>query len=152
MREAGVAADEGVERVAQHALRDVRHPRNVDQFLDRRMRHVALRRLGNVDGEVADALQVGVDLHGGDDRAQVDRHRLVERQQREAAVVDLDVQRVQRTIAGQDARDQVAVAVDQALDREADSFLGEPAHLEKASFELLELVLEMADALFGRRH
>ena len=150
--ELGVAADEGVERVAEHALGDGRHPRDVDQLLDRRVADVAPRRLGDVDGEIADAFEVGVDLDGGDDRAQVDRHRLIERQQREAAVVDLDVERVQRTVARQDARDQIAIAVDQPLDREADGFLGEPAHFEQAPLELLELVLEMPDALFGRRH
>ena len=39
----------------------------------------------------------------GDDRAQVDGHRLVQRQQREAAVVDLDVQLVDRLVAGEHA-------------------------------------------------
>ncbi len=107
---------------------------------------VAPRRLGDVDGEVADALEIGVDLHGRDDRAQVDGHRLVERQQREAAVVDLDVQRVERLVAGEHALDQLAVAVDQALDREAHLLLGQAAHLEQAGLELLELFLKMPDA------
>jgi hypothetical protein len=35
------------------------------------MRGIALRRLRDVHRQVADALEVGVDLHGGDDRAQV---------------------------------------------------------------------------------
>ena len=41
LREPGVAADERIERVAQHRLRDVAHLRDVDQLLDRRMRDVA---------------------------------------------------------------------------------------------------------------
>ena len=144
--------DERVERVAQHALRDGRHARDVDQLLDRRVADVAPRRLGDVDGEVAHALEVGVDLHGGDDRAQVGGHRLVERQQREAAVVDLDVQRVQRAVARQHARDEIAIAIDEPLDRQAHLFLGEAAHFEQPRLELLELVLKVPDALFGRRH
>ena len=50
------------------------------------------------------------------------------------------------------ARDQIAVAIDQALDRQPDLLLGEPAHLEQASLELLELLLKMPDSLFRRRH
>ena len=57
----------------------------------------------DVDGEVADALEIGVDLDGRDDGPQVDGHRLVQRQQREAASVDLDVQLVDRLVAVQDA-------------------------------------------------
>ena len=52
----------------------------------------------------------------------------------------------------EDARDQIAVAVHQPLDRQAHLLLGEPAHFEQARLELFELVLEMPDALFGRRH
>ena len=73
-------------------------------FLTGGWRDVAPRRLGDVDRQVADALEVGVDLDRRDDRAQVGGHRLVQRQQREAAVVDLDVQRVDRLVAGEHAR------------------------------------------------
>ena len=67
--------------------------------LDRRVLQVTSDGLGNVDGEVADALEVGVDLDGGDDRAQVHRHRLMQRQELEAAVVNLDVQLVDGRVA-----------------------------------------------------
>ena len=112
------------------------------------MRGVAPRGLGDVHRQIADALEVGVDLHGGDDRAQVGGHGLVEREQREAAAVDLDVQPVERLVAGQHALDERVVALDEPLDRQADVFLGEPAHLEQPRLELFELFLEMPrDAL-----
>jgi hypothetical protein len=68
-----VAADEGVEGVAQHLLGELAHPRDVDQRLDRRVLQVALAGLADVDRQVADPLQVGVDLHGRDDHPQVGR-------------------------------------------------------------------------------
>ena len=116
------------------------------------MADVPLRCLGDVDGEVAHTLEVGVDLYRRDDGAKVDRHRLVEREQREAAVVDLDVQRVERAVRGQHARNQIAVAIDETFDRQAHLFLGEAAHLEESGLQLFELILKMADALFGRSH
>ena len=41
LRERDVALDVGVQRVAQHRLRDVGHPRDVDQLLDRRVAQIA---------------------------------------------------------------------------------------------------------------
>jgi len=55
---------------------------------------VASARLGDVHREVADALEVGVDLDRREDAAQVGGHRLAKRQQAEAPVVDLLVQLV----------------------------------------------------------
>ena len=127
--------------------------RDVDQLLDRRVRRVAPRRLGDVHRQVADALEIGVDLHGRDDGAEVGRHRLIERQQREAAVVDLDVERVQRLVAAHHAVDDAVVAVHEALDREADVLLGQAAHLEQPGLALFELLLKVRnDALFDRLH
>ena len=54
---------------------------------------VAARRLGDIDREIADALQIAVDLDRRHNDAQIDRHRLVQGQQLEAAIVDLDLQR-----------------------------------------------------------
>ena len=53
---------------------------------------------------------------------------------------------------GQHALDEIAVAVDQPLDREAHLFFGEAAHLEQPRLELLELLLEMPDDAFDRFH
>ena len=67
---------------------------------------VALGRLGDIDREVADPLEVGVDLDRRDDRAQIGGHRLVQRQQLEASVIDLDVQLVDRAVAGEHMLDE----------------------------------------------
>ncbi len=74
---------------------------------------VAPRRFGDVDRQVAHPLEIGVDLDRRDNRPEVGRHRLVERQQREAAVVDLDVQLVDRLVADEHPVDQVVVALDE---------------------------------------
>ena len=49
--------------------------------------------------------------------AKVDGHRLVQRQQLETAVVDFDVQLVDRRVADQNLFDQRVVAIDQGPDR-----------------------------------
>jgi hypothetical protein len=120
--------------------------------MNRRVRGVPARGLRDVDGEVADPLEVGVDLQRGDDGPEIDGHRLVERQQREAAVVDLDVQRVHRLVADEHAIEQVAIAFDQSLDRQAHLLLREPAHFEQPRLELFELLLEMTNTLFRLGH
>ena len=57
------------------------------------------------------------------------------------------MQRVERLVAAQHALDEVAVAIDEALDGQAHLLLGEAAHFEQPRLELLELFLEMPDAL-----
>ena len=113
---------------------------------------VTPRGFGDVDGEIADSLEVGVDLDRGDDCAKVGGHRLEQGQQRETAVINLDVQRVQRLVAGQHAVDVVVVAIHQPFDCDPDLLFGEAAHLEQPGLELLELFLEMPDSLFRCFH
>ena len=52
--------------------------------------------LADVGGEVADALELAVDLDDGDDEAQVAGHRLVQREELEALLLDLDLVLVDR--------------------------------------------------------
>ena len=57
------------------------------------------RRLGDVGAEVGRALDLGDDLHRGDDPAQVGRHRLLQREQRVAAVLEVDAALVEHVVA-----------------------------------------------------
>jgi hypothetical protein len=132
-----------VTKASSASLGDLRHARDVDQLLDRGVREVAQRRLGDVDRQIADALEIGVDLDRRQDDAQVDRHRLVQRQQLDAAAVDLDVQLVDRRVAGEHLVDERPIAVDEAGDRRAHALLGEAAHLEQPRLELAQLLLEV---------
>jgi hypothetical protein len=86
--QADVAGDEGIDGPVQHRLGDFGHPRQHRLLADGAVIDVAARRLGDVHGEIADPLQVGVDLDRGDDDAQVDGYRLLQRQQFEGAIVD----------------------------------------------------------------
>ena len=72
---------------------------DVDVGLERRLGRQLDGALGDVRGEVADALEVGGDLEGRGDEPQVARRRLVQREQLERQVVDLDVEPVHRVVA-----------------------------------------------------
>ena len=134
-------------------MRDARHLRDVDEPRHGLLRDVAPRRFGDVDGQVADPFEVGVDLHGGDNRAQVRGHRLVQREQLEAAVVDLDVELIDRLIPREDAVHARGVALDERPHRRADAILGEAAHLEQPRLELFQFFLKMTPVTFPRiRH
>ena len=104
---------------------------------------VALAGLGDVHRQVADPLQVGVDLHGRDDDAQVGGHRLMQGQQLEAAIVHFHVQVVDRLVAGQHGVERRVVAVHHPAHRFAHPLLGQPAHREQPLLERVEILLEM---------
>ncbi len=106
---------------------------------------IALGRLGDVDGEIADALEVGVDLDGGDNRPQVGGHRLMQRQQLEAAVVDLDVQVVDRLVADEHVRRPArGHARSEAGDGLAHALFRQPAHREQPLLQRVELLLKVS--------
>jgi hypothetical protein len=128
----------------------VGHPGDVDELLDRGMPQVAQARLGDVHGEVAHALEVGVDLHRGHDGAEVHGHGLMQRQQLEAAVVDLDVELVDGGVAGEHAFERAGVAPDEAVERRAQALLGQATHLEEPRLELVQFFLEVSHVLLVR--
>ncbi len=111
------------------------------------MTQIARGGLGDVHRQVADAFEVAVDLDRGDDRAEVRGHRLIEREQPEAPIVDVDVQAVDRLVAGEHGIELRHVARDEPLDRRAHAFFGEAAHLEQPALERFELLLKVTDAL-----
>src|SRR5260370_26397309 len=60
LRDLDIAADDGVQSVAHHLFGDIAHAGKIDVRLDARMPEDALSPLGDVDGLVADALEVVV--------------------------------------------------------------------------------------------
>jgi hypothetical protein len=90
--ELDVAADDGVQRVADHFFGDFAHARQIDVGLYARVAKDPDRSLRYIDGLVADALEVVVDAGYGEDEAQVHGHQLVQGQELNYAVVDFDLQ------------------------------------------------------------
>ena len=91
--EGAVAAEEGVDGVAQHGAGAPRH------VLERRVGLMSvapcdgepLRRLRDVHGVIADALEVARHLDRADDEAEVARHRLLQREQLERRRLELQL-------------------------------------------------------------
>jgi len=136
-------AHEGVQALAGHPLRDLRHPGNVGQGLDGWMGQHPHRLLGDVHRLVTDALEVGVDLHGGGDQPQVGGHRLLESEQAQAAVVDLDLHLVHLLVRGDDPLDGVGPPLDQGARGRVHPLLDERPHVQEPALERLQLRLEM---------
>src|SRR6266478_3906195 len=88
LRQLDVAADDGVEGVANHLFGEFAHAREIDVRLDARMAEDAEGTLGDVDRLITDALKIVVDARDGEDEAEVDGHELVQREKLDDAVVD----------------------------------------------------------------
>ena len=54
----------------------------------------ALRGLGDIDGLIADALEIVIDARDREDKTQIRGHQLMQREQLHDAVVDFDLQLV----------------------------------------------------------
>jgi hypothetical protein len=72
----------------------------------------------------------------------------MQREQFEAAVVDVYVQLVDIGVAAQHRIDQSLFALDQAADGEPEAVFGQSAHFEQPSLEFVEFVLKVSNVAF----
>ena len=101
------------------------------------------RLVGDIGGQVADPLQVGVDLEHGQDQAEVDRRRLPGDQHPDALVVDLDLQVVENSVFAQDLLGEVRVRVLEGAHRFRDGLDGQSAISNNLRLDVFELLLKM---------
>jgi hypothetical protein len=144
LREINIAADDGVQRIANHLFGNLAHARQVDVRLYARMAQNADGGLGDVDGLVADALEIVVDARDRENQAEIDGHQLVEREKLDDAVVDFDLQLVDGVFFIEDAFGELLVRVQDRMHGLVDGALGEAAHPQEALFELVQIFFEVA--------
>ena len=108
--------------LAAHAREALRQP-------DRRLAVEHKRALADVLGQVADALQFVGDLDRRERRAEVDRHRLAQRQQLQRLLFDGLLDTV-HALVGPDGRfGQLSVALGDGFDGVGELGFGQSAHL-----------------------
>ena len=140
----GVPGDEGVQALLDHALRALGHPGEVHVGLELRLLVELDGALADVHRLVADALEVGDDLHGRRDEAEIAGRRLLEGEQLHALLVHLHVVGVHLLVALDDLAGHRVVPLEQRGHHPADLVLDQPAHGEQGLLERLELLVEVA--------
>src|SRR5204863_9863417 len=90
------------------------------------------------------------DLQGGDDLAQVARHRLAQRQEADREVVEVAFELIDLFVAFDNARGKLAVAFDDRLDRVGELAFGQTAHLDDHLAEPAQLLVIALDDVLSR--
>ena len=104
------------------------------------------RPLGDVLGQVADALELAVDLDDGGHEPQVAGHRLVEREDLEALLLDLDLVLVDQHVGGDHLASLGGIALLDGLEGEAETLLHQRAERQDLPLQPVRLSLQMAHA------
>jgi hypothetical protein len=104
--------------------------------------------LGDVLGEIPDALQVVGDAQGADDVAQIDGHRLPARNGQNPLFLDLALEHVDLLVERYDALRELKIVAVERVDRIADLLFGEAAHFGDDSSEFLKINVECAGRVF----
>ncbi len=99
--------------------------------------------LGDVFGEVGHPLQVGVDLERRRDAAQVDRHRLVQRQHLEALLFDLVLLLVDLGVARDHFQGEPDLAALQGPDGLVNRFLDGGGHRQDVALQVVKVPLQV---------
>jgi hypothetical protein len=139
-----VAADDGVQCVANHFFSDFAHARKIDIRLHARVAQDADAGLRDVDGLIADTFEIVVDARNREDEAEVGGHQLMEREELDDAVVDFELELVDLIFFVEDALGELFVGVENGVDRLVDGALGERAHPEEPFFDDVEVFFEVA--------
>jgi hypothetical protein len=142
--EVDVATDDGVQGVADHFFGDFAHAREIDVRFYAGMAEDADAGLGDVDGLIADALEVVVDARDSEDEAEVGGHELMEREDLNDAVVDFELKLVDLIFFVEDALGELFVGIENAVNGLMDGALGERAHPEESFFDDVEIFFEVA--------
>ena len=125
-----VAAGIGVERALDLAQHQSRHV--LDAVVEGGLQAHAFeleRAAGQLLGHVADALEIGGDVDGGDDGAQVRSHGLAARDHRNGHVVDAALHVVDALVGDDGEVRQLAIKLEQGLGAVFDRDLDLTAHL-----------------------
>lgn len=100
--------------------------------------------MGDIDGLVPDAFQLGANLHRHCDESQVAGGRLAQREEFDAAVVDLHLEPVEVVIVHVNAPRGLIVALQQRFHRFGKAAVGECGHLQQLVFEGRKFLIEMS--------
>src|SRR6266566_9901315 len=144
LRELDVAANDGVEGVADHFLGEFAHAREIDVGLDARVAEDTERALRDVDGLVADALEIVVDARDRQDEAEIGGHELVQGEKLNDAVVDFHLKLVDGVFFLEDALGELFIGFQNRVNGLVNGALREAAHPEQALFQLVQVFFEVA--------
>ena len=144
LRKILIPAHQRVQAVADHCLRQLAHAREIDIGLHLRVPQNPHRRLRYIHGLIADSLQVLVDSRYRQQKPQVRRHRLLQREQPLHAVVDLDLHFVDGALFGEYGVGEILLRVQHRVNGLMNSAFGQAAHPKQPLLELFQIVFEVS--------
>ena len=139
-----VAADDGIQRIADLLFDNFGHAGQIDVRLDAGMAKDAQSALRNIDGLIADALEIIVDAGNGENEAQVGGHELMESEELNDAIVKFELKLVDGVLFIEDTLGELFIGIKDGVNRLMNGALGEAAHPEKALFELVQVLFEVS--------
>ena len=126
----GLKITTDLERIADHALRDARHARNIDVRLQQGLLVEFQGAFADVHGHITDPFEIGGDLETGGDKPEVAAGGLVQGQQTNADIVDVHVEPVHLMVAFNDDLGELGISVHQRLHRFLNLIFDQSSHVE----------------------
>jgi hypothetical protein len=103
----------------------------------------ALRALRNVDGLIANALEIVIDSRDGQDQAEIRGHELVQREELDDAIVDFDLEFIDGVFFFQDALGQLFIRFQNGVNRLVHRPLRQAPHPKQALLQFVQVLFEV---------
>src|SRR5258708_2816130 len=139
-----IAADDGVEGVANHLLGELAHAREIDVGLHAGVAKDAQGALGDVDSLIADALEIVVDAGDSQRESEVDGHELVQGKKLNDAIVDFHLELVDGVFFLEDAIGELFIGIQNGVNGLVNGAFRQAAHPEQPFFHLVDVFLKVA--------
>src|SRR6266705_5197744 len=137
LRKLHIAADDGVEGIANHFFDEFAHAREIDIRFHAGVAEDALGALGDIHGLIADALKIVVDARNRQDETEIGGHELVQGKKLHDAIVDFHLELVDGVLFLKDALGELFVDLQDGVNGLMNGALSEAAHPEQALFQLV---------------
>src|SRR5882762_7717511 len=135
--EFNIAADDGVEGIAHHLLGEFAHARQIYVGLHARVAKDAQGSLGDVDGLIADALEIVIDARDSQHEAEIDGHELVQGEKLNDTIVDFHLELVDGVFFLEDALGELFIGFQNGVNGLVNGALREAAHPKQALFHFV---------------
>jgi hypothetical protein len=139
-----VAANDGIQTVADHSLGEFAHTRKIDIRLHLRVAHDAHGGLRDVHGLVADAFEVAVDAGNRKEEAKIRGHGGLQGELALDALIDLDLHFVDGIFFVEHSFRNTFVRIKYGMNGLMDGTFGEAAHPKQALLQFFEIVFPVA--------
>jgi hypothetical protein len=139
-----IGAHQSVQTIADHGFGELAHARQINVGLDLRVAKDARGGLRDVDGLVADTLEVAINARNREKEAKIGGDRLLRGEQALDALINFNLHFVDGVFLRENRFGEMLFGIEDGVHGLVDGAFGKASHPEEALFQFFEIMIKMS--------